>query len=166
MDGVVTKPLRQEELWKAIAECTSLSTNLNAGSPAETAANDVFDRSGLLERVGANAKLALEVLRLFQTEAEQKMEDLRGAIADRDLGRLYRGAHAIKGMLANLSAVRASEAAHRLETLSQDEQLAAAEEAYAKLVIEMDRLLPAIASFKNELDRRVIAPAAQTGAVT
>jgi HPt (histidine-containing phosphotransfer) domain-containing protein len=64
-----------------------------------------------------------------------------------DLGR---AAHTVKGMLANLGAKSAAEAALRLENMRAADDLSGAEEAYALLEKEIERFSRALAAMLEE----------------
>src|SRR5205823_1268848 len=67
MDGYVSKPVRADELRRAINEQT--------GPPR---AAPQLDRAGALERVGGDAELLGELADLFRQDCPRLLEALRG----------------------------------------------------------------------------------------
>ena len=152
MDGYVTKPIRQAELWKAIAECVPAQAEVET---APIAADTVLDREDFLARLGGDVELAAEIMGIFQNECEQTMDELHRTRAPEDGARRSRAAHTFKGALRNLGADAAAEAAAALEALGQGENSTAVDAAYTRLEAEVGRLLPAVAEFKDCLRNEI-----------
>ncbi len=68
-----------------------------------------------IQRVGGDSENYKELLNDFIQELPEKMENLRTLFGDRDMEGLYRAAHNLKGVSANLGALQLSEHARRLE---------------------------------------------------
>lgn len=66
--------------------------------------DSVLHGDELLERCLGKRELALRVLDRFKTQLAQDLESLQAALQDRDLYRMARVAHRIKGAAANVSA--------------------------------------------------------------
>ena len=71
-------------------------------------------------------------------------------MSERNGEALGKAAHTIKGMLANLGAKAAAEAALRLEKMPAGESLSGVEEAYAVLEKEIERFSRALAALLEE----------------
>jgi PAS domain S-box-containing protein len=153
MDGYLSKPVRAEELRRAVA--VHVPSALRPG-PEPTAASrrptgdrgGVLDREALLARLGGSGMLA-EVVQLFRADFPRVLAELRDAAANGDAEGLRRAAHTLKGTLGNLSAPAAVEAARRLETLGREGGLAGAAKACAALEEEVARLQEALAEFSG-----------------
>jgi len=123
MDGYVSKPIRTEFLrdeMERVVQCVAL-----ADSPHQTQAlakeeTMILDREDFLNRVEHDEELARELLGIFQTESVTNRETLRSAVEARNADAVRNSAHGFKGMLANLAANPASEAAAALEVLAKD----------------------------------------------
>jgi HPt (histidine-containing phosphotransfer) domain-containing protein len=107
-----------------------------------------LDRAEFLDRVEQDEELARELLGIFQTDTAANRESLHAAVQARNLNGVRDGAHAFKGMLANLSANLASAAAAHLELLAKEgksEELADAWHAFdtelSGVLVEIEHLL-------------------------
>jgi two-component system sensor histidine kinase/response regulator len=149
MDGYVTKPIRQEELWKAIGECVPLVAGTEILPDGR--ADQTLDRMMLLARVGGNAKRLTEILGLFSSECPRLMEELHEAVLHRNAERIQWTAHTLKGTFGSLSASDAFAAALRLEELGCGGNLAGADAAFAVLQQQIHRLALAVGQFGTDL---------------
>ena len=80
-----------------------------------------LDREELLKRVEHDEELAREILEIFRTDCAANRGVLRTVVENCQLDEVRNAAHAFKGMLANLAAGPAMEAAAHLETLAKDQ---------------------------------------------
>jgi two-component system sensor histidine kinase/response regulator len=149
MDGYVTKPIRQEEVRKAIGECVPLVAGTEILPDGR--ADQTLDRTTLLARVGGNAKRLTEILGLFRSECPRLMGELHEAVLHRNAERIRWTAHTLKGTLGNLSASDAFAAALRLEELGCGGDVAGADDAFAVLQQQIHRLALAVARFGTDL---------------
>lgn len=83
-------------------------------SAAPPSVRDLDFKVGI-ERVGGNATVYKELLSDFVEELPDKLEKLWSCYRNQDMDELYRAAHNLKGVTANLGALRLSEQAQRLE---------------------------------------------------
>ena len=135
MDDYLTKPIRSEELRRAI----------------ERQAPAVLDIATLLDGIGGDRKLLSELVRLFLADAPKSIARIERAITRGDLKRLQEAAHALKGSVGNFDSGRTLEAVRRLEAVARDSQLAAVERCVAE---------PRDAIFGLEFQRHEIASGA------
>jgi two-component system, sensor histidine kinase and response regulator len=105
---------------------------------ATGAAMDIEDA---LQKIDGNRELFRELVEAFFEEQPRWTKAIDEALACGDRKMLRITAHAIKGALATLGAVAASQAAARLEA-AEHEDLGTAEKAAADLMEELDRALP------------------------
>jgi two-component system, sensor histidine kinase and response regulator len=68
-----------------------------------------------VQRVGGDTETYKELLNDFIQELPWKLENMRACFAKKDMDGLYRAAHNLKGVSANLGALQLSEHARRLE---------------------------------------------------
>jgi HPt (histidine-containing phosphotransfer) domain-containing protein len=113
MDGYLIKPIRPAMLLEAIERLQSAP---QAG-PAPAQKRLILDRADLLERVDRDMQLLGEVLAIFSRECGPLMARVREAIESGNASGFARDVHTLRGMLRNLSAVAAQEAAGKLEEL-------------------------------------------------
>src|SRR5581483_9483378 len=74
MDGYVSKPIRDRELWEAINAV--LPADLPAEAPAETA-TDVLDHESALARVGGNVVLLRQLAGVFRADCDRLVPEAR-----------------------------------------------------------------------------------------
>lgn len=82
----------------------------------------VFDREELLERVGGDEALCHELMNLFLADAPNSIKALQQALADKDLEKMQREAHALKGAAAYVSARSIRRLATTLELAAREGQ--------------------------------------------
>jgi signal transduction histidine kinase/DNA-binding response OmpR family regulator/HPt (histidine-containing phosphotransfer) domain-containing protein len=119
---------------------------LVAERPVETG----FDEAVALDRVGGDRELLVEIAGIFLTEWPTWREQLRTAVAAKDVKAMQRAAHTIKGAVDSYGAKDAHQAAFRLERLGRDGSVADAEALCAELESHIERLSPALQALKAE----------------
>lgn len=101
------------------------------------------------ERALANCddseELLIELTGVFLDECPEMMRQIRAAIDERDAPALQRAAHSLKGSARIFAAAAATEAALRLETMGAKGDLSDAEQCWAALSLEVERLASALA---------------------
>jgi CheY-like chemotaxis protein/HPt (histidine-containing phosphotransfer) domain-containing protein len=138
MDEYLTKPLDSRKL------CALVERMANGhGAPPESGSS--FAAAGLpsrvLERVGGDAQLLVEISRLFVSAAPEHLRRIRVALDEHDAESLRRAAHALKGAAANFEAAGVVEAARRLEDMGRLGELADGEPAWLAVRLETDQLV-------------------------
>lgn len=135
MDGFVSKPIKDDELWRAI----------DAVVPPAAAADDEADAAGataeVLARVGNNLDMLHELLGIFETDCRGLLSDLRAAAAAGDGTRLAAAAHTLKGMVAFFECTPAVRAAVELEETGRAGRFDGAARAIDTLDAEAGRIL-------------------------
>jgi HPt (histidine-containing phosphotransfer) domain-containing protein len=93
-----------------------------------------------------DAETVREVIGVFQTDTEARLARIRLALEGQDLGRARAEAHAIKGSAGQVGAAHVSHLARELETVTGNQDLAAArsllpelEAAFAAVRRDMNR---------------------------
>ena len=154
MDAYVTKPIRFKELFATIESFIAPLANGDARAPMEIAVPEsapVFDLAAALERTEGDRELLIELTKLFESERPRLAGEIRDAVARRDARALESAAHALKGSLANLAAIAASNAAQELENIGRSGDLEPADSACAALEKELDRLYPKLQKLAAEV---------------
>jgi signal transduction histidine kinase/CheY-like chemotaxis protein len=145
MDGYVSKPIRDHDLWRAIHEVVPADAGTlepaDAPEPAPT-----LDRASALERVGGSMDLLRQLTGVFRDDCARLVPEVRAAIRDGDSGRLSQAAHTLKGMVSFFGATAATQATRRLEEIGQAGAAADAEGVLTTLVQEIERMQEALAS--------------------
>src|SRR5437660_10541879 len=83
-----------------------------------------FDFAELLARVDNDRDLLRELFDLFKEDAPRHVEALRDAVQRGDAAAVASEAHALKGMLSNLSSKHAAATAAQLEGLGRENRCA------------------------------------------
>ncbi|MBU1171862.1 MAG: response regulator [Proteobacteria bacterium] len=125
MDDYITKPVNPEDLSRVIrfhgSSSNSSGNRLETrrqpeNQNQETAPSDlVFDRNEMLKRFGGDQDLVKIILDSFIEESLPLFQNIREAIAEKDMEALEAYCHALKGSSANVNAVPLNKAAHILE---------------------------------------------------
>ncbi len=158
MDDYVSKPIHAKDLFAVIDRLTS---NIPTAAPAperaepppEETQDGALDKNEVLSRVDGDIELLQELHGIFIAEYPKLLTAAREAISERNGDALAKAAHTMKGMLANLGAKSAAEAALRLEKMPAGEDLSRVEEAYAVLEKEIERFSRALAALLEEAAR-------------
>ena len=165
MDDYVSKPIRPDDLFKAIGQLTgspAVAGNGDTAAPqAEPSATEpraepapapeaILDMETALARVDGEKKLLKEIAGLFLKDSATLLSDMKSACARRDAKALERAAHRLKGSVGNFGAASVVEAAWKLEMAGKNGDLNQAGSACATLEEEMARLTPALAALAKE----------------
>jgi two-component system sensor kinase len=151
MDFYLSKPIQSKALFatvEGVAATVRIEPNEpNTSTAAESSAESIMDWTAALDRIGGREDLLKQMVGLFYKESDKLMPSLREAIARQDNPKVQRLGHSIKGSASCFAATPAMSAAVRLEFMGRDGNLSGADEAYALLELEIDRLKQALSSF-------------------
>ncbi len=141
MDDYVTKPIRPDELVKAIERHISGKAVPRSaqGVEARPGQDDVFDKSGLIERLDGRVGLCDKLVDIFLDNASTQIADLRKAVKEGNTELVGRHGHAVKGASANMGAKAIERVAFEIERAGNDGELEKARELADRLVTEFDR---------------------------
>ncbi len=159
MDGYVTKPIRPEELWRAIADCLDRKDEggrMKDEGKQEAPPNssfilhpsslpaDALDREALLQRIGGDEGLLAELVAVFRADSARLLEEIAAGLERGDARAVERAAHSLKGSVRFFGAAAAADEALRLEKMGRAGDVAGGREALARLSAECERLLAAL----------------------
>jgi PAS domain S-box-containing protein len=133
MDGYVSKPIRFDELFRAI----------------EGFAPATIDGAALLEGVNGDRKLLREMVEVFEADVPELLARIQTAIAEKDAAGLREAAHALKGSIGNFSQGPPFDAARKLERIGQENQLSGADSLFQHARKEIARLTRSLQSLKQ-----------------
>ena len=152
MDDYVSKPIHAKDLFAVIDRLTANAPvpPPRAEPPPEERQTAALDKAEVLSRVDGDIELLQELNGIFVVEYPKLLTQIRAAMTAGSGEDLGRAAHTVKGMLANLAAKSAAEAALRLENMRAADDLSGAEEAYALLEKEIERFARALAAMLEE----------------
>ena len=132
MDDYVSKPVNREEIADAIARqlrrksatgtppaAQSPSPPPHPGGTGAAPTAVVFDRAGLVGRLGGNEALVPRFLKLYLSTLDNHLAQLANALQGADIAQVRVQAHAIRGAAANIGALRVHAVALQLETLTR-----------------------------------------------
>jgi HPt (histidine-containing phosphotransfer) domain-containing protein len=109
-----------------------------------------FNYEEAMAQVGDSDELLAELIEVFQGEYPPLLEEIRNAIAQQQASDLRRAAHTLKGSAQVLGAGPTAEAALRLEQMGREDNLAGADQAFAELQAEIERLMNALERWRHD----------------
>jgi CheY-like chemotaxis protein/HPt (histidine-containing phosphotransfer) domain-containing protein len=155
MDGYVSKPIQDRELWQAIrAAVPDAARVAPPGTLPPVAPSRVLDQSAILGRVGGNTKLLTQLATAFRTDCARMTAEIQDALREGDAGKIRRPAHTIKGMVSFFAATSAVEATVRLETMAREGDLSRGGEVLATLTREIREIEAALDALLEPLGER------------
>jgi CheY-like chemotaxis protein len=150
MDGYVSKPIEQDKLRKAIADCLSLTRGTAEPDGPDAESESPIDADLALARVDGDRGFLCEMAALFLDESPRLLAQIRQAVEARDSASLIAPAHSLKNWTGNFVAPAAADAVTALEALGRAGALATSGTALARLEREIGRLGGAIAQLDGE----------------
>jgi signal transduction histidine kinase/DNA-binding response OmpR family regulator len=145
MDSYISKPVRPEDLMRAIAALSPSAPAAADGGPPPPV---VLDWEALLAQAGGDTQLLRRMAKIFADESDRLLKDLRAAVGWGDALAVEEAAHALKGILGHWGRGRAFDRARRLE-----EQARIGDSAKSQDVEDLDR---EIHGLKKELQRLLL----------
>lgn len=94
----------------------------------------IWNREDALKTVDDDMELLVELANLFLEGSQAALDRIEQAIDTSDSAELYRGAHSLKGSLANFCAPDLRDAAHVLEMTGRNGHLDGARELFQRIV--------------------------------
>ena len=150
MDGYLSKPIDPAMLYSTLEHESAPITPAGAPGAADLPPSAApIDRVGLMERLGGDEDLLIDVVRLFLADCPVRLAAIKAAVDDRDAERIRTTAHALKGAAGNLSAQGLFDAARTLERLGTEGRLEPAEAAWRRLSMEAANVLDALRRFET-----------------
>jgi len=145
MDDYLSKPIQLDGLMHAIERFTQEPSN-NALQTERYEEYMVFDHAAVLKRLGGDGDFLKELLSMCLREIPRQIAAVKDALACRDVLRLEREAHSLKGAVANVGAMGLRAAALDVEMAAKRGDL----EGAAGLI---DRIGDAFALFQQCLEK-------------
>ena len=137
MDGYLSKPIHRKELDEILDRHVALKNAGPAQDESLPAANHSIDVSQLLDRIDGDRVLLAELVDVFRADFPANLTAVQQALDQQDANGLRSAAHALKGALANLSAVEASTLAAELEAIGKSADLTRAQATLDCLALEI-----------------------------
>ena len=136
MDDYVSKPMKAEELYGAIARVMG---HLKRTEEKESLSSSV-DLSKAMEAVDGDKELLKELVGDFLSEYPAQLDELQGFIEKSDFKQIEQKAHSFKGAVGNFGVKKAYELAHELEILGKESRLEGAPDLFRKLEEQMNQV--------------------------
>jgi CheY-like chemotaxis protein len=114
MDGYVTKPVKADELYAAIAQCCRITE----ASSAETL-DPPLNLTAALSAADGARDLVEELMAVLLAEFPGQLAALRTALAQGDARTLEHTTHSLKGALSTVVATRAQVLAQQIEAIGR-----------------------------------------------
>jgi signal transduction histidine kinase/DNA-binding response OmpR family regulator len=154
MDDYISKPIKSQELARAIAVNRRESTGSGDtggtpdASPEATMArtSTPVESSAVLERFGGDAEMVQQLVEIFLEEYPKQLAGVRAAIDGGDASVLRRTAHTLKGSVGTFSEGAAYYTALWLENMGREGDLTRREEAWTMLDAALQELAAVLAS--------------------
>jgi two-component system sensor histidine kinase/response regulator len=141
MNDYVTKPVNPEALAKAIRGQLSPSAGKSPSCirSAVSKEEDVFDKSGALDRLGGDGILLNEIIGIFIEDAARQIGQLNRAAGQKDAKVLREQAHALKGASGSIGALKMQTVAAEIEAAGKRGDLRSAAAMLPRLQAEFSR---------------------------
>jgi HPt (histidine-containing phosphotransfer) domain-containing protein len=123
---------------------TASGASMNVESAS---AGCVLDIAGTLARLGGDRQLFSEMAAFFFEDAPRLYFELRAAVQRRDAADIRMSAHALKGLVAGCGGVRTANAAQKVETAGQENNLNNIEPLVETLGDELELLTQALEAY-------------------
>jgi two-component system sensor histidine kinase/response regulator len=150
MDGYVTKPIQDRELWQEIERVLPCLKSADVVCPSEALPELGLDRKAIHDRVGNNRDLLRELVDIFRADCVRLVSEIQEAVSGKDAAGVRGAAHTLKGMVSFFAARAATEAAYRLETMGVSNELENAPAELETLRTELDRLQSVLKDLSEE----------------
>lgn len=153
MDAYIAKPLDVKQLLgliESIAEERETASN-STNPPAAAVPTDalVIDYADAMKRLGNDADLFREFVGFYDEDSRKLIAQIEDAIKSGDAAQLQHAAHSLKGVAANLGAMRVVEAAFSLEKTGKSGTLENSASELRNLCHEMTRLDKSLQAYRN-----------------
>lgn len=172
MNDYLSKPINSERIhaklteWikgdvlentqtSAVSKESSADKEKAADRDEKTTAEEntiVWDKSSALKRVKGKVKRLLPLIELFLEDMPAQINELEKAIMSFEVEEVRLTAHTIKGVAANLSALRLQGIAAHLERKAKKGSLDFASQTYGQLVLAYEQLKQQLIQFQTELE--------------
>lgn len=118
--------------------------------------SEVYDHVGSLERMGDDEQLFRDMVGFLVEDGPRWWSEIQRALAARDILRLHRAAHTLKGLVSNFGAVRAVDAAAQIEHLARSGEWELIEERVPELGAALTELLAALQAYARSAKNSTI----------
>ena len=143
MNGFVSKPLDRAELISSIEKIIEIKGETGYPKQAShTLGHAVFDKSGMMIRIGNNHELMMELVDLFLTDTPKVLTEIQKYATQGNYPALKSAAHTLKGSSSNIGALDLMHCCINLQTEAEIENIDSIQRS-------IDELLEAFEIFKT-----------------
>lgn len=111
----------------------------------------IVDRDNLLQNLGGDRELLLEVLGIFASEVRNMFSAVRDAAKCKDAAALEHSAHSLKGSVSIFGARTIVEVSQKLELMGRNHNLENTDECCGLLEVELARLGSELAQLERDI---------------
>ncbi|MDP2644166.1 MAG: response regulator [Desulfobacterales bacterium] len=154
MDDYIAKPIKRKDLLEMVEKWTGperkpaplpadpdqVETSSTDPGPDGGGDNAPMDLDGVLKEFDQDRNFIREITKNFLASAQTRVENIHGALAEKDAETVRREGHTIKGAAASLHAARLSEIAFELEQIGKSADLEKGQKVFEALESEFNRL--------------------------
>jgi HPt (histidine-containing phosphotransfer) domain-containing protein len=140
MDAYLAKPIQAQDLYAWIEQLTASSSDV--------------DEAALLDGVGGEAALLVNLVDVFLDDYPRLLTRIRRAITMRRVESFRQATHALKGSISNFGRTRAYDAACRLDARGKTGSLRGAEKAFTRLKEELIPFRQSLKDLKSRTSQR------------
>jgi signal transduction histidine kinase/DNA-binding response OmpR family regulator len=154
MDDYVSKPLRKEDLLRALARAGGqrrANETKTEGTETETETPPLYSREELLAQCDGDEELMRELVSIFHDSTPQIVQAIGEAVEKHDGAALAAHAHKLLSSLGAFGAGPARTLALRLEKHGQENAFGGAKERFMELERETEKIYAALADFVSVL---------------
>ena len=146
-DDYVSKPLRASELFSAIDRCCA--TTSTAHSAGQQPPEDVVDENKLGEHCQGDRQLLLEIIDLFDGEADSLLGQIGASVEQHDPDALAKAAHTLKGSVGYFTEGKPFLLVKKIEQDARQNDFSTAQADFARLKVEMRQLRKALLAIRR-----------------
>jgi FOG: HPt domain len=136
MDDYVSKPIRREELFRALGLALAPRRAL-------------VDFSGVLSQLGNDHEALRDIVRAYVDETKENLDQLPAVIASGAWTEVRRLAHTVKGAMRMFRAAEALELAQRLEQMPELDDRSSAAELYLRMKASVESVIDVLTRFAD-----------------
>jgi CheY-like chemotaxis protein/HPt (histidine-containing phosphotransfer) domain-containing protein len=151
MDDYLTKPIQPKELIEVIKRRADHrgSGEMEVPSVEPTKEEEVFDKSGFLERLGGDESLFNKLLSMFLDDAPVQIQGIQQYLKDEDLPGVQQRADSLKGVAMIIGGKTLQKVASEIEVAARDREAERVRRLVPNLQKEFEKL-------KHSIDSAVI----------
>jgi two-component system sensor histidine kinase/response regulator len=158
MDDYIAKPIRSQELYRAIEKGTSEDPSSLEPNPSpqpspvtdDAIPPEVFDARKFVTII-SDESLVRELIPIFAEDAAPMLADAEKALLTGDAEALHRATHSLKGLVGNYSALEATKVVTALDNNARSGDLTSAAQMFPKVAAAIERLGHALEAFGKTL---------------